>query len=158
MNPKFLKAASPQPLRLCESTALARLGHNERKRIHTKQKFGLIGATQWNPTTGSTYVGVSVSAPRIFSNHSAEWDKYLGECRASLNCVAARESVEIQTCSTDLAFEDGLTSITHHVHTLGEFTGLITNLLQWALAPTRDYELLDILACSQGRRAGRFTS
>jgi hypothetical protein len=91
--------------------------------MHTKQKFGLIGASQWNPTTGYTYIGVAVSAPRIFSNPSPEWEKYLGECHESLNCVAAHESVEIQEWSTAMAFEDGLTRITHHVHAVGEVKG-----------------------------------
>jgi hypothetical protein len=59
---------------------------------------------------------------------------------------AARESVEIQTWSTALAFEDGLTRITHHVHAVGEVTGVTPNVLQWALAPTRDYQFLDLLS------------
>jgi hypothetical protein len=92
------------------------------------------------------YIGVAVSAPRIFSSPSAEWDKYIAQCGDSLQCVAARESVEIQTWSTALAFEDGLTRITHHVHAVGEVTGVTPNLLQWALAPASDYELLDILS------------
>jgi hypothetical protein len=113
---------------------------------HTTQEFGLIGATQWDPRTGYTYVGVSVSAPRVFGNPSPEWEKYLGECGESLHRVAARESVAIQRWSANLAFEDGLTRIAHHVHAVGEVSGVTPNLLQWALAPTRDYELLDILA------------
>jgi hypothetical protein len=121
-------------------------GTTQERGKHTKQQFGLIGVTQWDPRTGYTYVGVSVSAPRIFSNPSPEWDKYLGECGESLHRVAARESVEVQGWSTDLAFEDGLTRITHHVHALGELTGGAPNLLQWALAPTPDYETLHILA------------
>jgi hypothetical protein len=45
-----------------------------------------------------------------------------------------------------MAFEDGLTRITHHVHAVGEVKGATPNRLQWALAPTRDYELLDLLS------------
>lgn len=111
-----------------------------------KQEFGLIGATQWNPTTGYTYIGVAVSVPRIFCNPSTEWDRYLAQCGESLECVAAQESVQIQTWSTALSVEDGLTRITHHVHAVGEVTGVTPSRLQWSLAPTRDYQLLDLLS------------
>lgn len=124
-------------------------GTTNERGCNTKQEFGLIGATQWNPTTGYTYIGVAVSVPRIFSNPSAGWDRYLGECGESLKCVAAQESVQIHTWSTALSFEDGLTRITHHVHAVGEVTGATPNLLQWALAPTRDYQLLDLLSRAQ---------
>ena len=111
-----------------------------------KQEFGLTGMTQWDSSTGATYVGVSISVPRIFHNPSPEWKQYLVECRKSLDRVAAQESIEIQEWSTNLTFEDGLTRITHHVFAYGELTGATPNLLQWALAPARDYETLDILA------------
>jgi len=75
-----------------------------------------------------------------------EWDRYRAECGESLGRVAAEQSIEIQGWSTDLALEDGLSRITHHVHACGELTGEIPNLLQWSLAPARDYETLDILA------------
>jgi hypothetical protein len=111
-----------------------------------KQEFGLTGMTQWDSSTGATYVGVSISVPRVFHNPSPEWKQYLVECRKCLDRVAAQESIEIQEWSTNLTFEDGLTRITHHVFAYGELTGATPNLLQWALAPARDYETLDILA------------
>jgi hypothetical protein len=114
--------------------------------MHTKQEFVLTAATKWDRKADSTYVGVRISGPRVFTNPSPEWEKYLAECGESLDQVAAKESIEIQEWSTDLGCLDGLTEITHHVDTRGLLTGVKPNLIQRAQQPARGYATLDLLA------------
>ena len=105
--------------------AFGKFGHNEGKRNHTKNEFGLTFAVKWDRNADRTRAYVKFSAPLVFRNpNNVAWEKYVADCHRSLHRVAAEQSVEILVWPIDLDWDDELTLISHHVYARGLLPGV----------------------------------